>query len=303
LSTRKREAVVHRSLDSFLDYLSVEKGLSRNTLESYGRDLARFFDFLSQSGKPLESISRLDILDYMKKIRLEGLSARSCGRALSAIRVYFRFCLLEKLVQQDPTENIESPKKGVRLPKYLSPDDVDRLLQAPDVATPRGLRDAAMLELLYATGLRVSELTGLQLRNLNLEAGFLVCSGKGSKERMVPVGEKAMRLVKEYLAGARKQFLKGKNAPHLLVTHRGRPMTRQGFWKIVKKYAGKAGIKKPVTPHVLRHSFATHLLERGADLRSVQMMLGHADISTTEIYTLVTKERIKEIFRKFHPRA
>jgi integrase/recombinase XerD len=294
---------VNRILDNFLDYLSVEKGLSRNTLESYGRDLGKFFDFLVASGRAIEDVTRMDILDFMKKLRTEGLSARSCARALSALRVLYRFCLKEGIVAQDPTENMESPKKGMSLPKYLNIEEVERLLQAPDVSKPQGFRDTAMLELLYATGLRVSELTGLMLKHLNVQAGYLICYGKGSKERVVPVGSKALQILKEYIAGTRKKFVKGRDCHYLFVTNRGDAFTRQGFWKLIKKYQRKAGIKKLVTPHVLRHSFATHLLERGADLRSVQMMLGHSDISTTEIYTFVTKERLKEVFKKYHPRA
>jgi len=292
---------MHALVDEFIHYLIIERGLSDNTVEAYSRDLNRFLGFLeSRALTPLE-VSRHTISDYVKSIGRE-LSARSVARNISATKTFFRFLVSESKIKSSPARLVETPKRAKRLPRVLTPGELDRLLAQPDVSKPRGLRDLAMLETLYATGLRVSELVGLKLLSVNLEAGYLRTWGKGSKERVVPMGEKAIQAVKTYLSGGRIQFAKRTHAAHLFLNSSGRPMTRQGFWKMMKAYGRKAGIKKNITPHSIRHSFASHLLEGGADLRAVQVMLGHADISTTQIYTHVTKARLKQMHEACHPR-
>ncbi len=284
----------------YLEYLSVEKGLARNSVDSYKRDLQRYFVFM-KTKKP-DDITPRDIGSFLAHLSSEGLATPSAARCLSAVRGFHRFLLLDKLADTDPTVNIEAPRGWVRLPKSLSSADVDVLLDQPDSATPIGLRDKAMLELLYATGLRVSELVGLTIKDINLERGYLIVLGKGAKERGVPLGETAAAAVKQYLAQGRPALLRGKISEHIFISSMRRGITRQMFWERIRFYADKAGIGKRITPHTLRHSFATHLLDNGADLRAVQAMLGHADISTTQIYTHVSRERLKQIHEKYHPR-
>lgn len=288
--------------DQFINHLRVERGLADNTIQSYSRDLLRFFQFLEdRKCSPLHA-TQDDIMDYMSTLQ-KALSARSCARSLSALKMFFRFLVTEGRIESSPARLLGAPKLPRKLPGVLTRQEVDTLLSQPDPSNKRGQRDKAMLELLYATGLRVSELVGLQMSNINLEAGYVRMVGKGSKERMVPMGTKALEVLKGYLTESRGKLLKNnKSSSYLFLNSRGNGLSRQGFWKIIKKYGKKAGIRKEITPHKLRHSFASHLLEGGADLRSVQVMLGHADISTTQIYTHITRERLKQIHEKYHPR-
>lgn len=286
----------------FLTYLVVEKGLAANTIESYRHDLDRFRKYLEQKGRELTEVERLDLVDYLKGLYSAGYKPASIARGVASLRSFFRFLAADGHIRQDPAELLESPKRWQTLPKYLRPDEVDRLLAQADPATPAGLRDKAMLELLYATGLRVSELVKVKVQDLNLQIGYMTCLGKGSKERIIPVGNQARDWILKYIREGRNLLLK-EPEPYLFLNRQGKPLTRQGFWKMIKRYGLKAGIVKNITPHLLRHSFATHLLERGADLRSLQLMLGHADISTTQIYTFVTQSRLKEIYKKYHPRS
>jgi len=286
--------------DQFIHHLRVEKGLAKNTIESYSRDLGRYFDFLEKNNvNPLKA-SQIDIMEYVSSLA-GALSIRSIARNLSSLKVFYRFLVSDGKIQTNPARLISSPKLPRRLPGVLSGEEVERLLVAPVASTNRGLRDRAMLELLYASGLRVSELVGLRIASINLEAGWVRTLGKGSKERMV-MGSKAQQCLKEYLAHSRPSLLKKRSSSYLFVTSRAKPMSRQAFWKILKRCSALASIRKEISPHSLRHSFASHLLEHGADLRSVQIMLGHADISTTQIYTHVTRERLKQIHEKYHPR-
>jgi integrase/recombinase XerD len=290
--------------DRYCGYLTVEKGLSANTLVSYSRDLQRFHTFLGdQSINGLEDIHAATVLAYLIHLRKRGLAAKSRARHLVTLRGFFRFLHQEKHIASDPTALIELPKSGLHLPGVLSLEEIQRLLNTPDPKRPVGMRDAAMLELLYAAGLRVTELVGLGVLDVNRDAGFVRVTGKGGKERVVPIGRTAINVLGRYLENARPFLLKGLTSEYLFIARKGRPMSRQGFWKLLKKYAVKAGIDHPVSPHTLRHSFASHLLEGGADLRVVQTMLGHADIATTQIYTHVSAERLKSIHRQFHPRG
>jgi integrase/recombinase XerD len=289
-------------LPIYLDYLAVEKGLAKNSLASYGTDLRRFGGWLDDQSVESESAKRQHIVRYIQSLRTAGISARSVARALAAIRGFFRFLVVERHLKHDPTENLDNPKLWSTLPKSMQPSEVDALLGAPDRSTPDGLRDAAMLELLYATGLRVSELIAVKIEDVVLDAGFLRTFGKGSKERIVPFGDSARDAITVYMDSGRPHFNR-RNDIHLFLSNRGRPMTRQTFWMKVVRYARQAGIKSHISPHVLRHSFATHLLENGADLRSVQLMLGHSDISTTQIYTHVSRARLQKMYDQFHPRA
>jgi integrase/recombinase XerD len=289
-------------LPIFLDYLAVEKGLAKNSLAAYHADLRHFGHHLGDQRVDLESVERIHIVKYFQALRAAGISPRSVARALAAIRGLFRFLVAERHLKKDPTENLENPKLWSTLPKAIAPADVEALLAAPDRTTPAGLRDAAMLELLYATGLRVSELIRVRLDELVMDAGFLRTIGKGSKERIVPFGDTARDVILQYIERGRPDFDKYAD-PHLFLSSRGRPMTRQSFWMKIVRYAREADIKAHISPHVLRHSFATHLLENGADLRSVQMMLGHADISTTQIYTHVDRNYLAQEHRAHHPRA
>jgi len=288
-------------LDRFINYLRIEKGLSNNTIQSYSRDLVRFLDYLEARGLTPTELSRDHIVEYSGHMR-KDLSERSTARNLSSLKTFYRFLISEGLIKENPARLLESMKIPWKLPEILSPQEVDALLAQPDIKNPLGLRDKAMLEVLYATGLRVSELVGIGIININLEAGFVRTIGKGTKERLIPMGDKAIASLKDFILFGRPVLIKKRNSPCLFINARGIGLSRQGFWKIIKKYGIMAGIKKKITPHILRHSFASHLIEGGADLRSVQMMLGHSDISTTQIYTHVSRERLKETHEKYHPR-
>jgi integrase/recombinase XerD len=285
-------------LDAFSDALWLEDGLSRNTLESYRRDLAQLADFLAP--RAIQSATESDLFAFLAARRTKSSSA---ARMLSSLRRFYGYCLREKHVESDPTLRIERPKRPPRFPKSLSESDVEALLAAPDVEAPLGLRDRAMLEVLYASGLRVSELVGLKLFEAKLDAGVVRIMGKGAKERLVPLGEEAVDWVSRYLAQARATLLARAQSDLLFVTRRGGGMTRQAFWHLIKRYGAAAIPGKALSPHVLRHAFATHLINHGADLRVVQMLLGHADISTTQIYTHVARERLKQLHAKHHPRG
>lgn len=290
--------------DGYMNYLAVERGLSRHTLDSYGRVLRRYLDMLEGRGvKKSSDVTPYHIQEFLKLRHEEGNSNRSLAHSLSVVRTFHRHLMREGLATEDPAANLSIPRHGSKLPSVLSVAEVETLLEQPDRDKPLGARDAAMLETLYATGVRVSELITLRTDGVNREAGYLVATGKGSKQRIIPFGESALEKVKAYLAGPRKEILKDRQSPYLFVSRRGKPMTRQCFWQIIKRYALKGGITKEITPHTLRHSFATHLIEGGADLRSVQEMLGHADVSTTQIYTHLTRERLREVQRKYHPRG
>jgi integrase/recombinase XerD len=295
---------MHHLIDEYMNFMAIEKGASRNTIEGYSRDLNRYAEFMTESGvRPIGKIGTGEVVSYLARLQGEGLAANTVNRALAALRGFYKYLLREKKVDSNPLARIELARVWMRIPDVLSRDEMERLLAQPGSETPAAVRDAAMLELMYATGIRVSELVGLTVHSINWQVGYLVAMGKGEKERIVPVGQKAYERVKRYLDGARPLLLKGKESDTLFLNRSGKGLTRQGFWKIVKKYALQANLAKKVYPHTFRHSFASHLLEGGADLRSVQVMLGHADISTTQIYTHVTRERLKEIHRNFHPRG
>ena len=291
-------------VDQYINYLILEKGLSDNTIESYSRDIVRYVEYLKQ--KRVKQISDADtplILTYLISLRDGGLKARSTARHLVTLRGFYRYLVQEKIIKHDPARLIDLPKSGLKLPDVLSVSEVKLLLNTPDTQTPLGLRNAAMIELLYAAGLRVSELVNLKLLDINTEAGFVRVIGKGSKERIVPIGNYAKNIIDRYVKTARSLLLKGGVSHYLFVARAGKPMTRQGFWKLLKQYALQAGIAKKITPHSFRHSFASHLLEGGADLRAVQVMLGHTDISTTQIYTHVAREHLLQMHAKYHPRG
>ncbi len=290
-------------IDAFLDALWAERGLSRNTLEGYRRDLLKLARHLDGRGRSLQDARRDDLLGFLGEQMRSGLSPRSVARYLSGFRQYYRWLVRERRRGEDPTALIESPKLGRSLPKALSEEQVERLLQAPDTDDPVGVRDRAMLELMYATGLRVSELVNLQLPNLSLNQGVVRVLGKGNKERLVPLGEEAGRWLRRWLEEARPGLVKGATVPEVFVTARRAGMTRQAFWHRVKQHALAAGIEQPISPHGLRHSFATHLLNHGADLRVVQLLLGHSDLSTTQIYTHVAREGLKRLHERHHPRG
>ncbi|MFB3884297.1 MAG: site-specific tyrosine recombinase XerD [Thermodesulfobacteriota bacterium] len=291
-------------LDQFLHYVVVEKGLSRNTIDAYSHGLNRFLDYLKAKGvQEISRVSKLDVRAFLLALKRQGLSTKTVVRNLAAIRSFFHFLIQEEILEANPIEELESPRIPKTLPEILTLKEVERLLEQPDPKTPMGIRDRAMLEVLYATGMRVSELTRLPINQVNLEAGYVLVLGKGSKERIIPLGNEAMKWVTHYLGGARGRLAKRKESPFLFVNRMGNGLSRQQFWKMIKAYGRRGGIRKRITPHLLRHSFASHLLERGADLRSVQMMLGHVDISTTQIYTHVTGERLKKVHQKFHPRG
>ena len=288
---------------TFLSYLRVEKGLSDNTIQSYRRDMMKFAEFLQKQKLDTARIQRQDVVNFLAMLYKRRLDSRSVARHLVTIRHFFRFSLLEGFVKEDPAATIESPKFRQSLPYFLSVEEVERLLTQPDTSSAVGLRDKAIIELMYSTGIRVSELTGIRVGDLQLDAGCLRCIGKGNKERLVPVGKKALAVVESYLKKSRPELLKDNASAHLFLNQRGRPMDRITIWKMMGRYGKKAALRKPLKPHTLRHSFATHLLDRGADLRSVQMMLGHSDISTTQIYTHVVEERLKQVYKAHHPRA
>ncbi|MFV9646166.1 MAG: site-specific tyrosine recombinase XerD [Desulfobacterales bacterium] len=291
-------------VDQYINYLLVEKGLSDNTIESYSSDLALYLEFLKKNGiKNISDAGTAVMLKHLAALRNAGLGAKSRTRHLITLRGFYRFLVQEKIVKHNPSKIINLPKSGLKLPDVLSVEEVKKLLNICDTKKPKGIRDAAMIELLYAAGLRVSELVNVKLQNVNLEAGFVRVFGKGSKERVVPIGLYAKEKIDHYIKSSRPLLLKNVVSQYLFIARAGKPMTRQGFWKQLRKYGQTAGIKKGVTPHSLRHSFASHLLEGGADLRAVQVMLGHVDISTTQIYTHVARKRLKEMHEKYHPRG
>ncbi len=290
-------------LELFLDYLNAERGLSPNTVSSYANDLKKYFRFLLSNGiKHISQIEKTHIINFIEKERTQGSALSSIARRLSSLKSFHRFLLREKIVRIDPSSTIESPRLWKKIPQVLDAKEVERLLSSPNIRKPRGLRDKAILELLYASGLRVSELGSLRVRDVNLEVGFIKVRGKGGKERLVPLGDVALHFLKRYIEEVRPKLLRNKSSDFLFISSFKKNLSRQSIWKMIKSYIKKARIKKEVSPHTLRHSFATHLIERGADLRSVQEMLGHSNISTTQIYTHINKIRLKEIHRKFHPR-
>jgi integrase/recombinase XerD len=291
-------------LDQLLHYLIVEKGLSKNTIEAYSHGLSRFLNHLREKGvQEIRDVGKFDVRGFLLALKKENLSAKTIVRNLVAIRTFFRFLVQEGILETNPVEDLESPKVAKTLPEILTLKEIEQLLEQPNLQTPLGMRDRAMLEILYATGMRVSELTHLPTHQVNLEGGYVLLYGKGSKERIVPLGSEAIKWVTLYLKESRGILAKGKESPSLFINRSGKGMSRQRFWKNLKDYGQKAGLRKRITPHLLRHSFASHLLEGGADLRSVQMMLGHADISSTQIYTHVTGERLKKIHQRYHPRG
>ncbi len=294
------------AIASFLTHVQVEKGLAANTLSAYRRDLAKFEVFAKKQKLDIALVNRDNLVDFLAGLYRQKLESKTVARHLVTLRNFFRHAQVQEWVAEDPSALLESPKIRRALPGYLRLEEVEKLLQLPDQKTPLGLRDRAMLEVLYSTGLRVSELTGLKVPDLDTKVGCVRCIGKGDKERIVPVGRKALGVVEKYLREGRPELMtKGKGGPgaFLFVNRRGRQISRVGVWKILSAYGRRAGLRVPLTPHMLRHSFATHLLERGADLRSVQLMLGHSDISTTQIYTHVVEERLKQIYKAHHPRA
>ncbi|MCP1307189.1 site-specific tyrosine recombinase XerD [Paenibacillus tyrfis] len=293
-----------QELNSFIRFLAEDRGLAQNTLDSYRRDLSQYIDYLESSGiSSLGDSGKLNISGYMLDLKQRGRATATLSRSMVSIRAFYQFLVKERLLDSDPSLHMETPRLEKRIPKVLSVQEVGKLLQAPLTTTPNGMRDKAMLEVLYATGIRVSELISLDVDSVNPSMGFIRCVGKG-KERIVPLGRIASEYVEAYIQTMRPKLLKpSKTEEALFVSHLGTRMTRQGFWKIIKRYAAESDIRMEITPHTLRHSFAAHLLENGADLRSVQEMLGHADISTTQIYTQVTRSKMKEVYDRTHPRA
>ncbi len=295
-------------IPSYLDHLRVERRLSPHTLESYGRDLAGLAAFAAGSERRAEDLDRPALEAFVREQMTRGQSPRSVARAVAAIRGFYRFLVLERRLEHSPADDLQPPRAWPALPTFLSLEDVDALLAEPDVSTPLGLRDRALIELLYATGMRVSELVGVRAADLHLDEHYLTCIGKGNKERLIPIGEQAADWVERYQASARPTLVrplkgvKGRVTPRLFVNNRGGSLSRVGFWKILKRYGKQASLPRTLSPHVVRHSFATHLLERGADLRAIQMMLGHADLSTTQIYTHVLEARLRAVYNRFHPR-
>jgi len=294
---------VSQTIDTYLDYLRDVRRMSPNTVSNYARDLAGLAAFADHKGSRVEALDRRDLEAFARRMMANGLAPRSVARAIACVRGYYRFLLIEKRITADPAADLRAPRAWPALPKYLDLAQVDKLLAQPDTGTPRGLRDKALIELLYATGLRVTELLSLKAGDINLDAGYLTCIGKGDKQRIVPLGHAAADWVRRYIAGARPALLKTRKCPWLFVNAKGGTrLSRIGFWKILKEYGIKAGVSRGLSPHMLRHSFATHLLERGADLRAIQMMLGHADLSTTQIYTHVLEARLRAVYDQFHPR-
>ena len=292
-------------VDAYLTHLTVERRLAQNSVESYARDLRLLAEHAAGKGLTVDALARTDLEALVRDLMEQGRSPRSVARAVACFRGFYRFLVIDGRLHVNPADDLRPPRAWKPLPRYLSVEDVDRLLMQPDVSAPRGLRDRALIELLYATGMRVSELVGLRPADVNLEACYLTCTGKGDKERIVPIGDEAAKWVREYLREGRQKLLGKRSSARLFVNARGggRGLTRVGFWKILKAYAKQAGLSRTLSPHMLRHSFATHLLERGADLRAIQMMLGHADLSTTQIYTHVLEQRMRSIYDRFHPRA
>ena len=293
------------AVDAYLTHLSVERRLAAHSIESYARDLVQLARFAERHGRAAEALSRPDLEAFVRELMAEGRSPRSVARAIACYRGFYRFLMVDGRLPASPAEDVRAPRTWKVLPRFLSVEDVDRLLAQPDPATPKGLRDRALLELLYATGMRVSELVGLRPADINLENRYLTCTGKGQKQRLVPIGDAAAEWVRRYMREGRPALLRARSSPRLFVNTRGAAagLTRMGFWKILKGYGLQAGLRATrISPHVLRHSFATHLLERGADLRAIQMMLGHADLSTTQIYTHVLEHRLRAVYERFHPR-
>jgi integrase/recombinase XerD len=292
-------------VDAYLAHLTVERRLAANSVESYARDLQLLLAYAAGKGVGVDALERGDLEALVRDLMGEGRSPRSVARAVACFRGFYRFLVVDGRVRLNPADDLRPPRAWKALPRYLSVEDVDRLIAQPDVSTVRGVRDRALIELLYATGMRVTELISLRPADLNLDACYLTCTGKGEKQRIVPIGDEAARWVREYVRAARPKLLGKRSSPRLFVNARGGGpgLTRVGFWKILKSYAAQAGLPRSLSPHMLRHSFATHLLERGADLRAIQMMLGHADLSTTQIYTHVLEQRMRTIYDRFHPRA
>ena len=293
----------HEAIDGYLGYLRDVRRMSPNTLSSYARDLRALAEFAVAQKQPVTSLARRDLEAFVRQLMTAGLAPRSVARTIACVRGFYKFLLVEKKIEADPAEDLHGPRAWPALPKYLDLDEVDRLLAQPDTSTPRGIRDKALIELLYATGLRVTELLSLKAGDISLDAGYLTCIGKGDKQRIVPLGESAADWIRRYAGEARPALLKGRKSKWLFVNAKGGgQLSRVGFWKLLKEYGIKAGVNREISPHVLRHSFATHLLDRGADLRAIQMMLGHADLSTTQIYTHVLEARLRTVYDKFHPR-
>ncbi len=286
----------------FLEFLTVEKGLSANTIKSYSIDLRKLFLFFGKEKISWLKAKEEDLTKFIHHQSRANLSSRSLARLISSVKSFYRFLVLDGMISKNPASNLSTPRIWLDLPKFLTEEEVQKLIAQPEKKSSHSLRDKAMLEFLYATGLRVSELTSLRLKDLNLEQGFVLCRGKGGKERIVPIGHSARLVLRQYLQEVRPRLDKREDES-LFLTNRGGAFTRQGFWKMLKKYGKQAGLEKKISPHVLRHSFATHLLERGADLRSVQLMLGHSQITTTQIYTHVSRKRIQKVYEKYHPRA
>ncbi len=296
-------AKISSEVASFLDYATVEKGLASNSIVSYGRDLQKFAAYLHKSNLELDQVRHEHIRKFLETLYRQGLSARSVARHLAALRHFFQFLVKEGSLKADPAREVEAPHISHSLPKYLNVEEVEALLSQPDASSPQGLRDRAMLDLLYATGMRVSELLSVRWEDFEPNLGIVRCLGKGNKERLIPVGKSALGAVEAYLRHGRSALVKRGELPYLFLNQRGGQLSRVGFWKILGAYGRQAGIRVSLTPHMVRHSFATHLLERGADLRSIQTMLGHSDISTTQIYTHVLKERLRQVYQTHHPRA
>jgi integrase/recombinase XerD len=290
-------------IDAYLDHLRVERRLADHTLESYARDLGALARFAAGAGRSVDALDRAALEAFVREQRARGLAPRSVARLVAAVRGFYRFLALDRRLHSNPADDLRPPRAWPALPKFLSLEEVDTLIAQPDVATPLGVRDRAMIELLYATGLRVSELVRVRIADLHLDEHYLTCIGKGNKERLVPIGAQASDWIQTYRTTARKALIRGRASPRLFLNARGGSLSRVGFWKILKQHARKAGLPRTVSPHVLRHSFATHLLERGADLRAIQLMLGHADLSTTQIYTHVLEARLRAVYDRFHPRA
>lgn len=289
-------------IDLYLDHLRVERRLAEHTLESYARDLVGLAEFAAGLERTPEQLDRVALEALVRQQLTRGLSPRSVARMVAAIRGFYRFLVLDRRLEQSPAEDLQPPRAWPTLPKYLAIEEVDTLIAQPDVSTARGLRDRALIELLYATGMRVSELISVRLADLHLDEHYVTCIGKGNKERLIPMGEQAAGWIRRYQRDGRPLLLKRRSSPRLFVNARGGALTRVGFWKILKEYGRRANLPRTLSPHVLRHSFATHLLERGADLRAIQLMLGHSDLSTTQIYTHVLEARLRAIYDRFHPR-
>ena len=289
-------------IDTYITYLRDVRRVSPNTVESYARDLAALAGFAEARETPVEELDRRALEAFVRSLMTQGLSPRSVARSVACVRGFYRFLSLERKLEESPAADLKAPRAWPALPKFLDLDEVDRLLAQPDVSTPRGLRDKALIEVLYASGMRVSELVGVKPGELRLDEGYLTCLGKGDKERIVPLGDQAVDWLRRYISDGRSRLTRQRSTPWLFVNGRGGPLSRVGVWKLLKTYGLKAGITRDISPHVLRHSFATHLLERGADLRAIQVMLGHADLSTTQIYTHVLEARLRAVYDKYHPR-